>query len=996
MTSVTFKKTKLATSLSLALGVGVMAPAHAEEEGSTDNVEVIEVRGLRGSVVKSMDMKRGSDGIVDTINAEDIGKFPDSNLAESLQRITGVAIDRQNGEGSRVTVRGFGPDQNLVLLNGRQMPVTTGSRSFEFDNIASEAISGVVVEKTSTAHNPTGGIGATIDVLTQRPLNAPGMKASFGVKALDDTSAEDGSITPELSALYSNTFADDKFGVLVSASYQERESGNRQAQVGTGWRSFPGVVDQDWSGNNAEWGGVPKDDNQINRPGDDDVYSVPQTTIYRFEEQQRERLNGQLVLQYEPIESVRATVDYTYMRNDVDTQHNDVSAWYNFVPSQSTWSDGPVSSPLVYSELYPGGGVDLSMAAGHSATRDEGGSLGFNVTWDVNDRLSLELDYHDSYAEQTPNGPWGSNANLSTAAFIRNSSATDFTGDIPVLAVGTDKPLEPTDMVVTGSVFGNAQNRAEIEQWQLHGSYYIGEGGSSIDFGVALTTVSNHTQEVNVQRNDWGGVGSPGDMDPAWFPADTVLDKFDGSMGDFSDYQGDASTTPLNTIFMWDFEAVRAFAAENYDSSVVGDCGNGFCPSTNYDIDRFTEEESLSAYFQYNLEGELGSRPYDFHVGVRYEDTDVTSTSKVTNYTTATWIAETEIALNADGSVFDTATGNYDYWLPNVNFNIEVIDDVYLRAAYSQTIGRPDYTSIQGGTVLGTLANRGGGSGDGGNPGLLPLESTNYDLSAEWYFTEASYVSVGFFMKEVTNFIDSTPFEESFGIADPSNGQYVNEAIAAGATTAIEQRQWIFDNYGPNSANPDPNVTMNPANGNIEITGGANDEDMSFLITRPSNDDREQTIDGWEFALQHFFGDTGFGFQANYTLVNADEEYNNFNLNRPGDDPQNVIVGISDTANLVAMYENYGFQVRVAYNWRDEFLNSTGQDTGANPQYTEAYSQIDFNVSYDIPVVDGLTVFLEGINVTEEETRVHGRSSYQVLNYTETGARYALGARYTF
>ncbi|QLE86037.1 TonB-dependent receptor [Shewanella sp. Scap07] len=997
-----FKRTRIATSLSLALSATVLNPVYAEEQN--EEIEVIAVKGIRGSLIKSMDLKRSSDGIVDAINAEDIGKFPDSNLAESLQRITGVSIDRQNGEGSRVSVRGFGADQNLVMLNGRQMPVTTGSRSFDFANIASEAISAVEVQKTSQAKNSTGGIGATIDVLTHRPLSSPGLKATFGAKAVDDTSTDKGSVTPELSGLYSNTFADDKFGISLSASYQKRESGNQQAQVGTGWRSYPGIVDQDWSGNNAEWGGVPKDDNQINRAGEDDIYSVPQTTIYRFEEQQRERINGQLVLQYQPTDSIRATLDYTMMQNDIDTQHQDVSAWFNFVPTQeSTWSDGPVSSPLVYSETYPDGGADLSMAAGMSGTRDQSGSLGFNIEWDVTDRLALELDYHDSYAERTPNSPHGSAANLSTAAFIRTSAATDFTGEIPVLAVGGGNAVRPEDMRVTGSVFGNSENRSEIDQLQINGVFDLEDAGS-IDFGLALTNVNNHSKSVNVQRNDWGGVGQAGDLDPAWFPADTIHDKLDGSKGDFSDYQGSASTDPLNTIFFWDFEAVRARAAELYTSGEVGDCGNAFCPSTDYgrDTDRFTQEESVSAYAQYNYEGEIGDMPFDVHVGVRYEQTDVESTSIVSGYDTATWIAETEVALSStvsDNRVYQTQKGDYDYFLPNVNFNMEVVDDFYVRAAFSQTIGRPDYTSIQGGTTVGTLANRGGGSGTSGNPSLLPLESTNYDLSTEWYYDDASYVSVGYFRKDVKNFIDSGKVNSNiYNIADPTNGAYAQAAVNAGIVGDQEQRQWIYDNY----ASSDPDHVFLDDNGNIQIVGQAGDPDLNFILDQPSNSSDSSVIDGWEFAVQHFFGESGFGIQANYTLVNAGDSYDNANLGRPASDSrpadaeQNVLTNISDTANAILIYENYGFQARLAYNWRDEFLNSTGQGTGANPQYTEAYSQVDFNVSYDIAAVEGLTVFFEGLNITDEKTRVHGRSTTEVLNYTQTGARYSLGARYTF
>ena len=190
-----FNKTKLASSLSLILGASIASPVLAEEEAAQE-VEVIEVTGIRGSMIKSMDLKRASSGVMDAISAEDIGKFPDTNLAESLQRISGVSIDRSNGEGNSVTVRGFAPDRNLVLLNNRQLPTTNGSRSFDFANVASEGVSGVEVFKTSEAKMATGGIGATINVLTSKPFDHDGEKASIGMKLMDDSSAQDGSITP--------------------------------------------------------------------------------------------------------------------------------------------------------------------------------------------------------------------------------------------------------------------------------------------------------------------------------------------------------------------------------------------------------------------------------------------------------------------------------------------------------------------------------------------------------------------------------------------------------------------------------------------------------------------------------------------------------------------------------------------------------------------------------------------------------------------------------
>ena len=154
--------------VAMALGATVATPVAAQQD---DVIEEVVVTGIRGSLTSSMNTKRDAGGVVDAITAEDIGKFPDTNLAESLQRITGVSIDRSRGEGSKVTVRGFGPDFNLVTLNGRQMPTHSElTRSFDFADLASEAISGVEVYKTSNATLPTGGIGSTINIKTTRPL----------------------------------------------------------------------------------------------------------------------------------------------------------------------------------------------------------------------------------------------------------------------------------------------------------------------------------------------------------------------------------------------------------------------------------------------------------------------------------------------------------------------------------------------------------------------------------------------------------------------------------------------------------------------------------------------------------------------------------------------------------------------------------------------------------------------------------------------------------
>lgn len=980
----------------------MIAPVAAQDT-SGNELEVIQVKGIRGSLIKSMDVKRESSGVVDAITAEDIGKFPDTNLAESLQRITGVSINRENGEGSEVSVRGFSGARNLVTLNGRQLPTTTGDRSFDFANLAAEGVSGVEVFKTSNASVPTGGIGATINILTSKPLSNPGMHSSVSVQAQDDTSTQKGSITPELSGIYSNTSDDGKFGVSISGSYSERESGNQQANVGTGWRSFDGTVDQDWSGApdaNPAWGGVPKNEFQTNRPGAGDIYSVPQTTIYKFEEQQRKRTNAQLVLQYSPVDNLTASLDYTYVTKDTDTQFNDISAWYGFSPSKNVWTDGPISSPLLYSEDYVENGVglqDVAMGGGDYGVTDETKSLGLNIEWEVNDRLNLELDYHNSSAENTPNNEFGSNNTLAMAGFVREAAATDFSGDLPILAIRGGNAIQPSDMVVTGSVFTNNQNHADMEQTQFRGKYILEDAGS-IDFGLSLTTAENRGQTHNVQRNNWGGEGEAGAYDASLFPRETIHDKFsDVSGGNFNDFNGlyGEDYEIMDTYFAFDFAGVRDQAAQllSVQAGALGDCGNSFCPSTDYaaQTDRYNKEEMTSVYLQYNYDGVLADMLYDFHVGIRYEETDVNSTSAVAGYQNAArWVGTTEVFLAQSGErEFQTQSGSYDHTLPSINFNIEVTDDIKLRAAFSQTIGRPGYGDMIGGTSLNQGGRVDGGSGNTGSAGLLPLESDNFDLSAEWYYAQGSYVSLGYFKKDVTNDISSVQIATTNpGIYNPADGLYQQEAQAAVGTDGGLQRQYIFDTY----AATDPEHVFMEA-GSIVILGNpATDNLMSFDIQTPSNSSEKKGFDGLEFAVQHLFGETGFGGIVNYTKVDTDNEYDNFNL---GD--QVAEFGISDTANVVGFYENYGWSVRIAYNWRDKFLVSGFQgDVGPSPRYTEDYGQYDLTVSYEVPQVEGLTLFLNGINITDEYQRQSGRDEYQVLNVTQQGARYNLGARYTF
>lgn len=1007
-----FNKKILATSILTAIGSMTVSTIAYAEESAVNEVEVITVTGIRGSLLRAMDVKRSADGIVDAISAEDMGKFPDTNLAESLQRITGVSIDRASGEGSKVTVRGFGAANNLISLNGRQLPTTTGDRTFDFANIASESVSGVTVHKTSNASVASGGIGATIDLQTHKPLQSPGVKATLGAKLVNDSSTEQGSTTPELSGLYSQTFADEMFGISVSGSYQERESGMQQFLQDQGYRASEYT--------NTGWGGVPAGvDGGTNRPTSG-IYSNPQQPRYVFEERQRERINGQLVLQFKPIENITATLDYTLIRNNVEEQHTDASVWFNYAGdrSESVWDGTSNSVPLIYSEIYainsPGDLKDTSLTVGAWGREEKTDSIGLNIDWQVNDDLNLTFDHHSSTASMQASDPrHGTRNNVQLPSYTRSRTGLDLTGKLPGIATGNIEAFTPQTMRLSGSWFSNDKYSSDIDQTQISGKYALNDE-LSIDFGVSVNKVNNHYRHTQVQRSDWGGVGVEGDFADVNWREDTILDKFDAKAGNFEGTATQSDYDLFNTIYFADFdEIVRAaeFAdpVANVDG-LWGDCkapqgapagpnGEGhFCASTNWDADtnRLTEEKTNAYFVQFNYESDLGDMPFSAYLGLRYETTDVVSRASAPGYSSVEWSEDTSTSVTGvTGIETLSQSADYSQFLPSLNINLEVTDDVTLRAAASKTISRADYQSLQGGTTINTGGSLSGYSGNSGNPGLKPLESINFDVSAEWYYDEGSYLSVGYFKKDVTNWITTgTVNSDIFNLSNPLDGDKFNSAIAALGANASNQeiRTYIFENYAD-----DPNVQPNfDENGDLDggtiIGDPATDNTVNFRLNVPVNGDQKYTIDGLEFNVQHIFGESGFGGVFNYTMVDTDLAYDNDSL---GDTA--ALVGLSDTANLVAFYDKDGLQARIAYNWRDEFLNErrTNGDLTA-PIYTEAYYQIDFNVSYEVKAVEGLTVFVEGINITDQYTNEFGRDSRLIYKLTQTGARYSLGARYNF
>nr|WP_317128300.1 TonB-dependent receptor [Sphingomonas baiyangensis] len=981
-----------------AATLGAPGPSEIQETAPVDEQgEDIVVTGIRASLREAVDIKRNAQGVVDAISAEDIGKFPDTNLAESLQRITGVSIDRSNGEGSTVTVRGFGPEYNLVTLNGRQMPTSTlgdgasapNSRSFDFANLASEGIAGVEVYKTGRASVPSGGIGSTINIRTPRPLDRPGLRGSIAARGVLDTSLNSGDeITPEVSGVASTTFGDDRFGILLSGTYQRRKASVNNA--GVGFRDGFLGAENNWG--TLPQPGTPGSERVTNRPGPTDVYEVPQSAAYDLIDIDRERINGQLVLQARPTDTLTATLDYTYSSNRVEARTSSVGIWFNFGNTSSEWTDGPNAGPVFYSEQFDPG-KDLSYSSALTANKSVNRSLGGNLTWEAPGGVTVSLDAHMSSAESKPTNEYGSSTSIGGAIFGVQSQRVDFTGDLPIINYqmypGID-PLNPALITPTGNAFRNAYFRNDLDQVQLAGRYdHDGSFLDSIDAGFSYINNQVRSAYGFIQNETWGGVDPRGQSFGAaavpddFFERVSLPDKFRG-------FDGNGNLPPA--IYTFNFEQMAELLRAQYaicENPQTGTVAPGTCLA-DFTVDRRIREQTISPFVQVNTRFDLFGNPAHIIAGIRYDQTNVNSSALVPVPTGTRWTGANEFALvYAPDADFTTFKGSYANWLPAIDFDMEPVRNVKLRASYSHTITRADYGSLQGGLELDANPRIGGGTGRLGNPNLVPFKSMNIDFSAEWYYTRESYISVGYFNKDVENFIGNTQVNQNaFNLRNPGSGPRYRQAVAAlGTSDAVRVRDYILRNF-PGSSE----VTGTTEAGGVSyltgnIFGLPEDDLFNFQITQPFNSDQTANINGWEFAIQHRFWDTGLGVQLNYTIVNGDATYDNTLDPNIG---QFALTGLSDSANVVGYYDKNGLQARIAYNWRAEFYAGGAFD----PLYVEDYGQVDGSISYEF--MRGLTVFGEGINILNANRRGHRRSD-NFVTFAQPGfARYMAGLRFTF
>ena len=941
-------------ALSCAAGsFGTLAFAQEDvAEESEARQETVVVTGIRGSLTNAADIKRNADGVVDAISAEDIGKFPDANLAESLQRITGVSIDRQNNEGNQISVRGLGPSFNLVTLNGRQMPSSsspeletissaTQSRAFNFAEIASESVAGVNVYKTSRADLPTGGIGATVDIKTARPFDLADQYAFFSAAAIIDPTAEaDDNVTPEIGGLFSKRFS-DQFAVLINGSYSERNFRETEDHL-DGWdRYLPGSGGYEGLLANGLI------------TGNEPVVFAPRTHISEIADNRRTRLNAQAVAQFRPSDTMTITADYTLSRFEREEDRYSTGLF-----GLLTGLNLADFSNLTLTSNGSFASYDRVNAATDAIAYDnelviENDSFGINFEWEASDNLEFELDAHTSSSQSQPNGeindltslyqgPLGISASItygsSNPLIILDDSGANrgvdqFGGGAP--RPGVTSYQDPDGFSPLGTFIRNISIENTVDQLQFKGKWSGDDGDlvESIKFGVSYTDYSVDTDSVS-SGFVFQGLGDC-----------TGCDGFN--------FQQVSVDTSFDTIVTFD---------------VANAIENGFPTAFSTIVPQLEQnsvtEETLALYALVNMESDFNSMPVRLSAGLRYESTEVEGVSTAATSVQALRtdsFSEQSVIFTSDIDTF-SADGGYDVFLPSIDFQIEPKEDVILRASYGRTLARPDLNALRPLRSIADTRPFGPFNAVEGNPDLLPYLADNFDLAAEWYYSGDSYVAVNYFHKNIQNYIGTQSFSDVFldvngnPVTDPS-GRFIPDS--AGVT------------------------------GSGSVTSEPTDPVATFTVTQAINTG-DATIDGAEFAIQHLFGNTGFGMQANYTIVDSSAEF----------DPQAFVqtvnlIGLSDSANLVGFYEADRWQVRAALNWRDEFLFSENQlRTQGEPVFFDAYTQIDVSGSFDIN--DQFSVFGEVLNLTGEDQLQRGRFTDQFLFNNDQEPRYTVGVRGKF
>jgi iron complex outermembrane recepter protein len=731
------------------------SPASVDTTGTQDIV----VTGIAQSLETAIDIKRDSNAVVDAVTAEDVGKFPDQNVADSLERITGVQITRARGEGVFATIRGLPSYMNLVQFNGRTLLSAVGfgdaiTRSFQYGILPTEFVGSLEVYKSPTADMEEGGLAGTVIVNTPRPLKIGRRRLVLNAQGAWESNT--GEVSPRISGIYSDVFADGLFGITLAASYDERKTETHEAEF-YGFRNDP-----ETAANKLDYDG-----DGVVTPGKRVEYA--QSNYYYLNTESAQRLNALAVVEVQPSDNLNLYVDAFYGELSSQTQET---------TTQQRWIDS--LGPTVRSEISMAPGLVYDRAVRFMADGvDVRGLNPYDERWGHLVSLALGGKFQS--------GPWrvkfeGSytdtdriNNALGLVTAGRFKVGYDVTADerLPSVFYGDDDYRESLDpnsyslMSLNGTY--RKRDRARNKDARI-------DFERDVDFAGVRTLVAGFKYADRWQYRLTGTLTLTaaevnqllGGTLPAMgtgFGAAPLMRLADPARGGFlSSYHGDA-------VFpaQWLVPDTKAFLDRFSEEQLLA-AGDGKNATVNQASLVDVRERTYAGY----AKAVFGDRtsPVSGNIGVRVVKTDQTTLGIAPDLTAMTYNPITgRTTVPAVGAA--TVRRDYVDVLPSANLRWTLDDTLLLRAAASRTISRPNLASLTA-TVS---VNAGARTMTQQNPYLQPFRATNFDLGLEWYFGRRNLISIAAFHKTLDSLVESAVVTENYT---------VNQVNPDGTTTPVE------------------------------------------------------------------------------------------------------------------------------------------------------------------------------------------------------------------
>ncbi|SMQ69840.1 iron complex outermembrane recepter protein [Altererythrobacter xiamenensis] len=686
------------------------APAFAQDSDADEGEEnTIVVTGIRSAIENSLDAKRESSSIVEVISAEDIGKLPDLSIADSLARLPGVTAQRVRGRSQQISIRGLGPDFSLALLNGREVVSAGNNRGIEFDQFPSELIAQGIVYKTPDARLSATGIAGAVDLRTIRPLDYNETKINMSARYVINDA---GKLNPD--------FSDQ--GYRFFGSYiGQNDAGTVGWSLGVTHQSNPTqFISRELKTNQFQ---VSRDANGLLYPSDNPRQGVVSRDF--------ERTSIAGALQFEPSDRFQLTLDAFY----TDTQDSGIfrgtetpiASWSGASFDSATGS-GPFADTATYTAVVP---ILRTDTEGNEA---EIFAAGANLSYEVTNRLSLEVDYGYStldrndidYESYAGTGFARSGAQDTLTFTMPDDGRYSIASQLDYTDPGTVLLTDPGGWGQVGFI------KEPIIEDELH------QLRAEVDYALDAGILSSVTlgwiykdREKNFDSNEGFIRQSPGFTNGSLaIPSDAII--------------GSTNTKSLGMDII------------AYDPSNFFEDGTYVYEKATFDTQWSVAEEIHTFYGMINLNGDLGSIPLRGNIGVQYVDTKQSSTGTI------------------GGGLTNQVSDSYDHWLPSVNLSFEVANDTFVKMAFAKTLTRPrldqlaanqnitvnplSCTDTDGDQIPDTVIafnppqltcfNLGGG-----NPQLRPYRSTSYDISFEKYFSRTSALAVAVFHKDLSDWV---------------------------------------------------------------------------------------------------------------------------------------------------------------------------------------------------------------------------------------------------